>query len=117
MLYQKETIDNDVLDSPLKSDNQFSPNGRNRILNDSSVFYKGLIGMILCIVPAAIVGLILIKISLEQAKIATKVYNDNPGTYRFSSINMVKRGRMFAYVGLTLFIIEIIALVMYMSIN
>jgi len=117
MTNQKDIIDNDIFDLPKETIKPEQGNGRNRILNDSSVFYKGLIGMILCIVPAAIVGLVLIKISLEQAKVAIKEYNENPSFFRPSSISMIRRGRTFAYIGLTLFVVEIIALMTYMSIN
>ena len=92
-------------------------NGRNRILNDSSIFFKGLFGMILCIVPAAIIGLVLIKMSLEQAREAIKEYEENPVIYRVDSIKRVKLGKTFAYIGLFLFILELIALVAFMSIN
>lgn len=114
---QKEIIDNDIFDSPEEVETPSQQKGGNQILNDSSVFYKGLFGMIFCIIPAAIVGLVLIKISLEQAKVAIKEYNTNPSLYRLRSINMIRRGRTFARIGLTLFIGELIALVTYMSIN
>ena len=115
MSQEQELIDSDVKESSKKTG--YPLNGRHRILNDSSVFYKGLFGMILCIVPAAIIGLVLIKISLEQAKAAIKEYEEEPNMYRISSVNMIKRGRTFAYIGLALFVLELIALVAYMSIN
>ncbi|MDX2360892.1 MAG: hypothetical protein QNK23_08810 [Crocinitomicaceae bacterium] len=116
MSQEQEIIDNDI--SELSPKTKFSrSSGKNRILNDSSVFYKGLFGMILCIVPAAIIGLVLIKISLEQAKVALTEYRKDPDHYRISSIKMIKRGRTFAYIGLALFILELIALVAYMSLN
>lgn len=108
-------IDNDILDSP--KDNQSTIDGQHRILYDSSVFYKGLFGMILCIVPAAIVGIIFVKIALDHSKIALKKYNENPSAYKLESLRMIKRGRVFAYIGLSLFIVEIIALMTLMSIN
>lgn len=73
--------------------------------------------MILCIVPAAIIGLVLIKISLEQAKVAVSDYKKAPHLYMPSSIKRVKRGRIFALIGLALFFGELIALLAYMSID
>jgi hypothetical protein len=114
---QNDIIDREMFDLPKDSEQSEQGNGRNRILNDSSIFYKGLIGMILCIVPAAIVGLVLIKISLDQAKDAIKEIDEHPSFYRQSSISIVRRGRTFAYIGLGLFIVEIIALMTFMSMN
>ena len=112
----KTDIDNDILDSP-KATQSTTEDEQQRILYDSSVYYKGLIGMILCIVPAAIIGILFVKISLEHAKIALKKYEENPSIYKVQSLNRVKRGKVFAYVGLTLFIVEILALVTFMSLN
>jgi len=39
-----------------------------RLPYDKSVFWTGLIGMILCLAPGGIIGLVLIKISLNRAK-------------------------------------------------
>lgn len=117
MSNENQLIDNEIVDSSEWADVHSSRIGRNRILNDSSVFYKGLFGMILCIAPAAIVGLVLVKISLEQAKVALNEYKEKPSFYKLSSIKRIKQGRIFAYIGLSLFILEIVALVTYMSIN
>ena len=117
MSQEQELIDNGILELSNSGEFNSPRKGRNRILNDTSIFYKGLFGMILCIVPAAIIGLVLIKISLEEAKVALTEYKNTPEIYRTSSINMVKRGKTFAYIGLTLFIVEIVALVGYMSLN
>jgi hypothetical protein len=83
------------------------------LLNDRSVFYKGLFGMILCILPGAIIGLVLVKISLDQGKAALVEYKASPERFSLSSYKKVKRGRMFAYIGLAMFILEILALVLY----
>ena len=115
MPQEHEIIDTDLLEFPKEKKAASSSTGKNRILNDSSIFYKGIIGMILCLMPAAIIGLMLVKISLEQSKIALTEYKDAPSQFRESSIKMVKRGRTFAFIGLALFILEIIALVTYMS--
>lgn len=114
-MLQQSQIEANLLDSPIEVITK-PPNGKYRILNDSSVYFKGLFGMIFCIIPSAILGLVLVKISLEQAKVALKEYDKNPSNYRLSSLKMLKRGRTFAYIGLTLFIVELIALMAYMSI-
>lgn len=115
MSNNQEIIDSELFEKP-KEDAPITPSGRNYILNDSSIFYKGLFGMILCLAPAAIIGIILVKISLDQAKVAMTEYKNSPEQFRMSSINMVKRGRVFAYIGLALFVLEIIALMIYMSV-
>lgn len=117
MSHQQSQIEDNLLDTPIVPNAPITPpNGKYRILNDSSVYFKGLFGMIFCIIPSAILGLVLVKISLEQAKVALKEYDKNPSNYRLSSLKMLKRGRTFAYIGLTLFIVELIALMAYMSI-
>ncbi len=85
--------------------------------NDNSVFVKGLIGMILCIAPAAIIGLILIKLSLDDAKKARTDIKDSPNKYLSSSIKKINSGRIMAYIGLFLFIGEIVTLVAIMSMH
>ena len=85
------------------------------LVNDTSIFYKGLFGLILCIFPGAIIGLVLIKISLEQAKVALTTYQEDSGKYRMESVKKVKSGRTMAYIGLVIFICEILALVGYTS--
>lgn len=115
MSNDQELIDADLLELPKETPTPEYSHVRNRILNDSSIFYKGLFGFILCLAPAAIIGLVLVKMSLEQSKVALAEYKESPTQFRKSSINMVKRGRTLAFIGLTLFIVEIIALVTYMS--
>lgn len=117
MSNQKEKIDNELLDAFSQTAAKAPVNGSNRILNDSSVFYKGLFGMILCILPGAIIGLVLIKVSLEQAKEGLTTYHNNPQEYKLSSYELMKKGRMLARIGLAIFIIEIVALVAFMSVN
>jgi len=115
MSHDQELIDSDILELPKEPKSSTPSTGKNRIMNDSSIFYKGLFGMILCLVPAAIVGLILVKMSLEQSNVALAEYKQSPNQFRSRSINLVKKGRILAFIGLALFIAEIIALVIYMS--
>lgn len=110
-----EVIDNDLHELSLGNEVNLPFSKDNRILNDTGIYYKGIVGMILCIIPAAIVGLVLVKISLEQSKVALKEYNDNPSLYKTSSIYYVKQGRKYASIGLGIFIFEIITLVSIMS--
>lgn len=85
------------------------------LVNDTSIFYKGLFGMILCIFPGAIIGLVLIKVSLDQAKVALTSYQEDSGKFRIESYKKVKNGRTMAYIGLVFFIVEILAIVVYTS--
>lgn len=117
MSQQQEIIDNQLFETTTEKVIVSPSYGKNRILNDTSIFYKGLFGMILCIVPGAIIGLVLVKISLEQRKIALKSYNSATHYYSILSFDMVKKGRKFAFIGLSVFILEIVTLVTYMSIN
>jgi hypothetical protein len=106
-----------LIDSMPPTEANILTNGTNRLVNDSSIYYKGLIGMILCILPGAIIGLVFVKISLEQARDAITAYQNKPQMYTLSSFEMVKKGRMFARIGLAVFIAEIVALVAFMSMN
>ena len=115
MSHDHELIDSDLLEVPKETKSSITSIVRNRLLNDSSIFYKGFFGMILCLAPAGIIGLILVKMSLDQSKLALAEYKNAPSQFRISSIKKVKRGRIMAYVGLALFILEIVALVTYMS--
>ena len=85
-------------------------NGPLDLLNDTSVYYKGLFGLILCVFPGAIIGLVLVKISLTQAKAALEEYAAYPDKYKDESLRRVKAGRTMAYIGLAFFIVEILAI-------
>jgi hypothetical protein len=112
MTNQYELLDND-------SDQLNGPNvtGEYLLLNDKSVFYKGLFGMVFCILPGAIIGLVLVKMSLEQSKESLIQYKLNPNFYSQESVNKLKLGRKFAWIGLIMFILEIVLLMVYMSVN
>jgi len=87
-----------------------------RLINDTSVYYKGLFALIFNILPGAILGLILVKLSLEHGKVALAEYNSQPGRYLESSYRKVKNGQTMAYMGLSIFFLEIIAFIVYTSI-
>lgn len=108
--------DSDFLDY-FASKQEYSSSPRTNVANDFSIYYKGLFGMILCILPGAIVGLVLVKLSLDQASEARNAIENHPQSYKDSSIKRVKNGTMMARIGLGLFIVEIIALVLFMSAN
>lgn len=91
--------------------------GNKRLVNDTSVYYKGLIGMILCILPGALIGLVLIKVSLDQAQDALTTYQQAPQEYKQRSYELLLQGRRFARIGLAIFILEIVALVIFMGMN
>lgn len=84
--------------------------------NDNSIFYKGMFGMILCIMPVAMLGLVLVKMSLDQAKEARKSFKAEPHAYLAASVKKVLLGRKMAYIGLVMFVLEIVTLVIYMSV-
>lgn len=110
------------LDTPLDEDyiepdnnSESNSNEKIQILNHNSIFYKGLFGMILCILPGAILGIVLIKISLDQAKKARKDIDSSPSNFSSSSIKRVKKGQLMARIGLGLFIAEILAIGIFLT--
>jgi hypothetical protein len=76
-----------------------------RLPYDKSVFWTGLIGMILFMAPGGIIGLVLIKISLNRAKTANKLFEENAIIYNDSSISKIKLGMLFSYMGIGFFIL------------
>lgn len=107
-----------LIDRPLAIDrlNQDQYTGKKlRILNDSSVFYKGLFGMILCVLPGGIIGIVLVKVCFDHAKEALREYNLHPNRYKNSSLRKIKNGKTMAYIGLSVFILEILGFVIYTS--
>lgn len=110
---EPEIIDNISIEENKNRTNE--GNNDKRFVNDSSIFYKGLFGLILCLTPGSIIGLVLVKMSIEQSSEAIKIYSQNSEQYDVRSIKKVKSGRIMAYIGLGLFIAEIILLVTYMS--
>lgn len=85
-------------------------NGPLDLVNDTSVYYKGLFGLILCIILAGVIGLVLVKMSLDQGRVALDAYAEYPNKYTDESLRRVKAGRTMAYIGLAFFIVEIVAL-------
>ncbi|MFT6442932.1 MAG: hypothetical protein ACJASQ_001009 [Crocinitomicaceae bacterium] len=83
--------------------------------NDNSILLKGLLGLILCVTPGSIIGLIFIKLSLDQAREARKSTELTPGKYTEKSLKKIRVDRTFAYIGLGLFIFEILFLFVYMT--
>jgi len=86
-----------------------------RLPHEKSVFWTGLIGMILCMVPGGIIGLVLIRISLNRAKTANRLFEENTNIYSDSSISKIKLGMLFSYMGICFFTLEIIGLLIYMQ--
>jgi len=104
-------MNQELLDQ-LPQDEAYSGKQEN-LINDTSVFYKGMLGMILCLSPGAVIGLVFVKISLDQAKATLDIYHGNPNKFKPESLKKVKNGRTMAYIGLGLFIAEILLLVGY----
>jgi len=100
----------EILDQPVFEKN----NGPLDLVNDTSVYYKGLFGLILCILPGAIIGLVLVKVSLDQGRVALDTYAEYPNKYTDESLRRVKAGRTMAYIGLVFFIGEILAILAVM---
>lgn len=84
------------------------------LINDKSIWYKGLWGMILCVF-GALFGLILVRISINQAKDALEAYKKEPNIYKQSSFELVKKGQRLAYIGVGIIVMELIVLVGIMS--
>lgn len=112
-------INQDILDQPLYENvsftNSSSLNNQINLNQDNSIFYKGLFALILNILPGTIIGLILVKMTLDQAKIALKDFKNNPSHYKSHSIKKVKNGQLMAYIGLSFVILEILGLLIYTS--
>lgn len=113
-------VTSDLIDQPIKETTVFGTQPKYskpvRILNDNSVFYKGLFGMIFCIIPGGIIGLVLIKLAMEQSHEALTQYQRNPQMYLESSINKIRNGRKMSIIGLIIFALEIIAFIIYTSV-
>jgi hypothetical protein len=104
-----------LLDQKLESSKEnFNEEKIQRLPYDKSVFWTGLIGMILCLAPGGIIGLVLIKISLNRAKTANKLFEENAIIYNDSSVSKIKLGMVFSYMGICFFILGIIGLLIYM---
>jgi len=105
-----------LLDQNLKaSKEKFNEEKVQRLPHEKSVFWTGLIGMILCMAPGGIIGLVLIKISLNRAKTANKLFEENANIYIDSSISKIKLGMLFSYMGICFFTLGIIGLLIYMQ--
>jgi len=100
----------DLLDESFIDNSVPRTQGQQDLVNDTSVYYKGMVGLILCIFPGAIIGLVFVKISLDQGKAALEEYATYPNKYREQSLQRVKSGRTMAYIGLAFFIVEILAI-------
>lgn len=112
------TMNQEILDqlpNALEEPNPMYPPRKIHLVNDRSVYLKGLFGMLLCIPPGGIIGLVLVKMSLNQAKEASIEYQNNPDKYKPDSMERVNKGRTMAQIGLAIFILEILIIVMCTS--
>lgn len=116
MITESELLD-DQSSSSNQNSNSIIPVGKIDHINQNSIYYKGVTGLILCIVPGAIIGLIFIKLSLDQARDARTEFNESPEKYTHSTIEKVNKGRNLALIGLGLFVIEIIGILIISSIG
>lgn len=109
-------MSHNLLDSPLATaghEDQPYTERPVHLVNDRSIYFKGLFGMLLCILPGAIIGLVLVKICLDQAGQALTAYKTDPGRYKEASVQKVRSGRTMAYIGVAIFILEILVFVIY----
>lgn len=86
------------------------------LISDTSIYNKGLWGLIFCVL-GGILGLVLVRISLQQATDALESYKRSPQDYLESSYRLVLKGQRLARIGVGIFIGEIVLLVAYMSMN
>ncbi len=86
------------------------------LVNDTSIYSKGFWGLIFCIL-GGLLGLVLVRISLQQATDALESYKRSPQDYLDSSYRLVLKGQRLARIGVGIFIGEIVLLVAYMSMN
>lgn len=109
-------MNSELLDDQLaqKSDVGLTPNPIHHV-SERSIYLKGLFGMILCILPGAIIGLVFIKMSLDQAKEARIAFKENPERYLPETVKKVELGRKLALIGLGLFIFEIVFILAFSS--
>lgn len=100
-------------------DNDFphiiDPSKQIELPNDRSIFLKGIFALIFFIVPGFMIALILTKMCFDESKMALEAYNKSPHLYLDSSISKVKRGRLFVYIGLGIFVFESIVFLGYIS--
>lgn len=114
----EEPLDKDVIhiEEKVEGQNVYKKEDKSSsLLNDTSIYFKGLFGMLLCFTPGSIIGLAIVTKALDQSKVAVKTYNANPGTYKESSFLRVKRGRVFGYIGVSMFILEIAAFIILVN--
>lgn len=107
----EELIDQDLSGSKSEQKNQKS----RKLPYDSHIFWTGLIGMILCMVPGGIIGLLFVKMSLDRSKVVLKLHIDNPTLYSETSLNKIEKGVLFSKIGIALFVVGLIGLVLIMS--
>lgn len=105
-----------LLDQNLEASKDKLSEGKvQRLPHEQSVFWTGLIGMILCMAPGGIIGLVLIRISLNRVKTANRLFEENTNIYSDSAISKIKLGMLFSYMGICFFTLEIIGLLIYMQ--
>lgn len=106
----------ELIDQDLSGTENVAKNQKPRKLPyDSRIFWTGLIGMILCMVPGGIIGLLLVKMSLDRSKVVLKLHIDNPTLYSEASLKKIEKGVLFSKIGIAFFVVGSIGLVLIMS--
>ncbi|NVK64864.1 MAG: hypothetical protein HWE22_09765 [Flavobacteriales bacterium] len=110
------TIDDELIEKVESTDSNTNDTFKNPFVNESSIFFKGLFGMILCMTPGSIIGLVLVNISLNQSREAISIVGKNSTEYAQKEFRRIRQGRTMAFIGLWFFIFEIAALVVLMGV-
>lgn len=79
------------------------------------IYAKGVLSIIFSLL-SMILGLIFMKQCFDLVRGAEKDIAENPGKYLDSSIQKIKTGKTLGYIGLGIFLVEVILLVGFMSV-
>lgn len=105
---ERQLIDDEVINPVSNRDKRAHPDA-------SSIYTRGLLSIVFNLI-SVLLGLIFVKQCLDLARDAEKSIAANRDKYLESSIKKIKTGKMMGYIGLGIFLAEIILLVGYMSI-
>lgn len=76
---------------------------------------KGILAIIFSLL-SMILGLIFVKQCFDLVRGAEKDIANNPGKYLDTSIQKIKTGKLLGYIGLGIFLVEVILLIGFMSV-
>lgn len=105
---ESQLLDNEAINRTLNQKKMEHPDA-------SSIYTRGLLSIVFNLI-SVLLGLIFVKQCFDLAREAEKSIAANPDKYLESSIKKIKTGKMMGYIGLGIFLAEIILLVGFMSI-